>query len=1446
MASPYPNEHYTIAWVSPLDIESCAATALLDEVHGYPQTPVGKNDGNTYALGKMGQFNVVIAHLPAFRIGSFSAARVITDLVRSFTGVRIGFLVGIGAGIPDFDADPPRDIRLGDVVVGCHHKCSVRVYDFGKRHGDGSFEEGYELCPPPEAVLSALGRLRSDHRRQENKISEYVKLMLKKNPRMIEDYAYPGRLEDRLFQADYPHQSGSSCRKCDPNKQIFRKKRPDTEPPVVHYGPIATGSSVVKHAPTREEIRTKLGAICLEMEAAGLMNKFPCIVIRGISDYADSHKNDQWQGYAAATAAALAKELLECVQPTAVDGAPRVRDILNEGDGVSRMVATADRGQKVMILNWLTTSNYGAQQSDFFGRRQEGTGEWLLHSAEFQKWLNQSRQVLLCPGMPGAGKTIITAIVIDHIWAKFCSDISVGVAYLYCSYKKEHKSVDLFASLLRQLIQERPSVPEIVKTLYERHEDRQTRPSLNEVLNALHSVAAYYSRIFIIVDALDECRISDGGRSQFLSEIHKLRVKTGANFFATSRSSPEITRHFDESISLEVRASDEDVRRYLDSRISHAESRIIQRPDLKEETIAKITKSADGMFLLAKLRLDAVIGMRLPKDIKAELEERPGAPKAYDDEYHRAMVRVKEQGFKCYELAIHVLAWITCSKRLLTISELRHALAVEPDAPELDEEGLPEIEDMVSVCAGLVTIDGQSGIICLVHKTTQEYFERTWTSWFPNVQTNITRTCVTYLSFSNFESGFCPTDEEFEARLRSYVLYDYAARNWGHHARAASAEVEQLILDFLENDAKVSSCSQAATISRYYYGGSQTVPKQMTGLHLAAYFGLRKAVVALLKSGHHHPNAKDAFNQTPLLWAARNGHLEVVKLLLDKGGVDLDSKDTRYGRTPLSWAAEDGHGEVVKLLLGRRGVDPDSKDTRYDNMGMTPLSRAAESGHGKVVKLLLSKDGVDPNFKDHLSNRTPLSWAAEYGQREVVKLLLDENRVDPDPRDGPNRTPLSWAAWNGHVEVVKLLLDRSGVDPDSRDSEHGRTPLSWAAEYGHIEVVKLLLDKSRVGLNFKDTEHGWTPLWWASENQHREVVKLLLDKDGVDPDSKDWHDRTLLSRAAENGDGEMVKLLLDSDGVDPDLKDSRSDRTPLLWAAWKGHWEVVKLLLNKDGVDPESKDKYGRTLLSRAAEEGHQEVVELLLNEVRVDPDPKDKNGMTPLSWAAGNGHRGVVKLLLEKDGVDPDSKDKRFNQSPLWLAAGQGYTEVVKLLLEKDGVDPDSRDSIDGRTSLSLAAEKGYGEVVKLLLNEDGVDPDSKETSTGRTPLSQAAEKGQTEMVKLLLDRDGVDPDPKDEYGRTPLSWAAEEGHGEIVKLLLDTDEVDLDNRDSDFGLTPLLWAAKEGRVEVVKLLLDEGRVSLDSLDSIFGRTPLSWAAEQGHDEVVKLLLEKHAEIPY
>ena len=258
-----------------------------------------------------------------------------------------------------------------------------------------------------------------------------------------------------------------------------------------------------------------------------------------------------------------------------------------------------DEHERGAIINWLTPIDHAAQQSDFISRRQKGTGQWLLDSNEFQGWLNTSKQTLFCPGIPGAGKTILTSIVIDYLERTFGNDHSIGIAYFYCNFRRqqEQSPLDILASLLKQLVQGQIHFPEFVKDLYDHHKQKRTRPSSDEITKLLQSVIAGYSRTFIIIDALDECNVSDGGRRRLLSEMVSLQNNTGVSLFATSRFIPEIIKEFEGSVILEIRASDEDVQRYLDGDILKLPSCVLRSRDLQEKIKDEIIKAVDGMYV---------------------------------------------------------------------------------------------------------------------------------------------------------------------------------------------------------------------------------------------------------------------------------------------------------------------------------------------------------------------------------------------------------------------------------------------------------------------------------------------------------------------------------------------------------------------------------------------------------------------------------------------------------------------------------------------------------------------------------------------------------------------------------------------------------------------------------------------------------------------------------
>ncbi|KAH7187139.1 hypothetical protein DER44DRAFT_173741 [Fusarium oxysporum] len=958
-------EEYTIGWICALQEEYEAACRMLDDEFEGPETS-DANDNNTYVFGRISEHKVVIGCVPDGRYGISSAAVVARDMVRSFPSLKFALMVGIGGGAPT----PDRDIRLGDVVVSVPQGTlgGVIQYDFGKWLPNGRFQQTSQLNSPPEVLLGVIPEMRRRHNdpRKPDRILEHLRLMDD-----MPEYKRPA--EDRLYRADYQHKGGITCENCATNRLEERLPRETQRAITVHYGIIASANSVMKNAEERDKCARdpELKVLCFEMEAAGLMNNFPCLVIRGICDYSDSHKNDEWHKYAALAAAAYTRELLFILKPRKVatlsSWAGKFKQILSGlntkvnqlSDGVQDMRFRQLNQEHQAILDWLTPVDYGTQQSDYFGNRQQGTGQWFLESAEYREWLDADGKTLFCPGIPGAGKTIMSSIVINDVQTRLSHNPNIGIAYIYCNFRREQEQkIDgLLANLLKQLSRGWHSLPESVNSLYGKHKKNATRPLVEEVSATLQSVVVLYAKVFIIVDALDECQTVDDCRGKLLSEIFMLQGRFTVNICATSRPISDVTCIFHRALRLIIHATKDDVALYLEKHMGTLRSVVKTNPRLQEQIKTKISDAVDGMFILAHIYLQFLKDKVTENDVRSALEEiqkqkqASGGNKSrlLSGAYDEALERINRQDLGLKELAIRALSWITCAKRQLTTIEFQHALATKKGNRKLDTGDLVPIEDIVAVCAGLVTVDKESDIIRLAHYTTQQYFDDKRNELFSNAESNIITTCVVYLSFDVFNSGFCRTDEEFEERMRLYPFYDYSARHWGDHAREAPTLCQEAI-DFLGSAKKVESSSQALMAKKDFWKWqySQDVPRQMTGLHLAAYLGIKDGVQVLCM--RNLVNHRDSYGRTALLYAAMRRNGAIVKLLLDTGKVDVDGQDEN-GRTPLWWAARNVQEGVVKLLLDTRKVNVNARDTKY---GRTPLWWAAEGGHESIVKLLLA------------------------------------------------------------------------------------------------------------------------------------------------------------------------------------------------------------------------------------------------------------------------------------------------------------------------------------------------------------------------------------------------------------------------------------------------------------------------------------------------------------
>jgi ankyrin repeat protein len=1042
---------------------------------------------------------------------------------------------------------------------------------------------------------------------------------------------------------------------------------------------------------------------------------------------------------------------------------------------------------KLDLMGWICPVDYHVQHRDFVDRHQTGTGQWFLQDAKFQGWNQSKDATLFCPGIPGAGKTIMAALVIDHLLrSQHVAD--EPVTFIYCNYKRqsEQSAKHMLSSILRQIVDIQFGIPKLVQDFYTPHTAKRTTPSPDEIEQVLGAASKGLQRLTIIVDALDECETR--ARQQFLSADNVrydcwqprglfLPSSPTPPSRANRRSRSRLLMKIWRSISGHelVSCTSELCRSLNYSRtLSPARSVLLEECMLNlfyDQSKKEITDNIHTRFLLAQLLMDSFRDKLTVRDVKSALRNLPQGSDAYDVAYHAAMERILTQGEGASKMAKKILAWVLCAHRPLSTLELLHALAVEPGDDEIDEDNIMETEQLLTICAGLVTIDEQSDSVRFIHYTTQEYLQRNQQTWLPHAEIEIARSCTAYLSIDGLLVDLCSSEVDYESRLKKFVLLKYAAVYWGPHLNSLMGTCEFDLLNGVGTEAlsllldtdRLSVMSQVLFMSRrrnYPRAAVKEEGKGFCGSHWTGRFGLLSLLEQWIDK-KYETDQRDLSGRTPLSWAAENGQVATTKLLLDKGKVDVDSKDND-GRTPLWWAIRNGKEVITKLLLGTGKVDVDSKD----NDGRTPLSWAAANGQEAILKLLLDTGKVDVDSKDN-DGWTPLSWAAEKGREVNTKLLLDTGKADVDSEDNNGRTPLWWTIGNGNEAITKLLLDTGKVDVDSKDN-YGRTLLSWAAEKGREATTKLLLDTGKVDVDSKDND-GRTPLWWAIRNGKEVITKLLLGTGKVDVDSKDSDGWTPLWWAAGKGQEATTKLLLGTGKVDVDSKDS-DGWTPLWWAIRNGREATTKLLLDTGKVDVDSKDNDGRTPLSWAAANGQEAILKQLLDTGKVDVDSKDNYGRTPLSWATKNRHRRIAMSLIEKSST----------HDVAGAAGVANNNEVVELTFIQRL--PDFSPDAFGRTPYMWAALGGH--ITLIQSHWPSCFPTScsvftKTDNLGLSLIHFFAIGNCAEGVSLMLDA-GSNVNETDSQAWTPLHWAAYFGHGDVADVLLrsnaDTSLMDLE----------------------------------------------------------------------
>ncbi|KAL4953945.1 nucleoside phosphorylase domain-containing protein [Aspergillus filifer] len=543
---------YTVAWICALEEEYLCACRMLDEEFAGPEISED-NDDNTYVFGRIAKHYVVIGCLPAGRYGTNSAARVARDMVRTFPRLRFALMVGIGGGAPS----PQNDIRLGDIVVSQPRDTfgGVIQYDLGKLK-DGHFQKTGQLNAPPEKLLGVLPEIRRLHcdQKKPDRLAEHLRLLDD-----MEDYQKPAI--DRLYAADYSHVDGPDCDECDLHAIVDRPKRQNHRTLHVHYGTIASGNSVLEDAKVRDAYAQdpQLNILCFEMAAAGLMNNIPCLVIRGICDYCDSHKNHEWHKYAALVAAAYARELLLVLRPQRVNAMPPWAErVAQELQQVTQELTIVSSNQRLTALAKIERMDQkigldklsAVQEAEFnsYSNRDEsqclqGTRTELLRQIKEWAISPSQKSIFWLKGMAGTGKSTISRTMArslkdtNHLGASFFfkrGEGDRGNAKKF--FPTLTRQLMLWSSELRSGVQEAlDHDPDIAsKSLREQFEKLLLQPLLG-----LDQLGRQPQTAVVVVDALDECEHGQDIRNiiQLLPLLQKAK-SVRLRIFLTSR--PEL------------------------------------------------------------------------------------------------------------------------------------------------------------------------------------------------------------------------------------------------------------------------------------------------------------------------------------------------------------------------------------------------------------------------------------------------------------------------------------------------------------------------------------------------------------------------------------------------------------------------------------------------------------------------------------------------------------------------------------------------------------------------------------------------------------------------------------------------------------------------------------------------------------------------------------------
>ncbi|KAK2593842.1 hypothetical protein QQS21_008457 [Conoideocrella luteorostrata] len=1078
--------------------------------------------------GESGSRHKVVSTLIAIAGALGSATHDSFDLTKFRDGAALDF--------PEIPGEKERNRNLAH-IKDIYSK-QLEEDDRTKAWSSDRHERKGFLGRPPTVLLNALTSIQADHELNDSKVPCFLQQMLEKNPKMGKrskqnlGYAHQGFENDRLFTASSSHVPGPDCRDCDAAGEVQRDPRGTTDPDI-HYGTIASGNTLVKDAASRDRIVADIGedCICFDTEAAGLMNHFPCLIIRGICDYADSHMNDRWQRYASATAAAYAKELLAYVPVVETQETKRALEVLQlvrqqvqqPIDGAQQTAATKAVPDSISsglladtIKRWLCPPDPSTNASRARELRHEGTGVWLLKNSVFQEWHSGARQHLWLHGLAGCGKTVLSATVMDYL-AKGNNCLILSFFFDISDITKQ-TLYSMLRSFVFQLYQGGAGYKGLLNGLFQAHQYGRHQPATKALSDVLFEMLAIQKKkVSIVLDALDEST-TRGELLLWIKDVVSRPELRHVQLICTGRPEAEFLRDIPSwigdknDLALDKQAINADVRSYVTAQLS-------QRPefqnkglsqDLLEQIRSKIEDGTDGMFKWAACQLDSLARCPSPKAIQTALNQLPQDLK----EMYRRMMKCIPTELKTD--AIRLLQFLVHSKRPLRPAEAKEVIAtqIENGSRGFSIKRRPLRDtDVLAYCPSLVKIVHTTDKeLHLAHFSVKQYLLSENQFNITTASISITSTCLTYLTDIN---------GSHEEITQGFPMARYAAEVWTGYAALAQAseDIVRAAVRFLEEEATFQRWA------RLYQPDKDCDPSpdppRGSRLYYACFAGLVAPARDLIARGAD-VNAQGGTHGSALQAAARQGHQEIVTLLLDKGA-DVNAQGGKYGNA-LQAAAGAGYQEIVTLLLDK-GADVNAQVGKLGSA----LQAAARGGYQEIVTLLSDK-GADVNAQGGAYG-SALQAAARQGHQETVTLLLDKG-ADVNAQGGAYGNALQAAARQGYQEIVTMLLVK-GADVNAQGGAYGNA-LQAAARGGHQEIITLLLNEG-ADVNAQGGNYG-NALQAAAGGGHQEIVTLLLDK-GADVNAQG--EQTPLSWAAENGHEATVKLLPAAEGVDDAPQETR-------------------------------------------------------------------------------------------------------------------------------------------------------------------------------------------------------------------------------------------------------------------------------------------------------------------